>query len=80
MKNEANSFFKEADIEILISTMNRDSLDFLIPMFSYSHFSNFSILIINQTQSERILTSAYSNVRVINSFEKGLSKRRNLAL
>ncbi|UWY30486.1 glycosyltransferase family 2 protein [Flavobacterium sp. TR2] len=80
MKNEANSFFKETDIEILISTMNRDSLEFLIPMFPYSHFSDFSILIVNQTQSERILTSAYSNVRVVNSFEKGLSKSRNLAL
>lgn len=68
------------DIEILISTMNRDSLDFLIPMFPYTHFSHFSILIINQTQSERILTSDYLNVRVINSFEKGLSKSRNLAL
>lgn len=72
--------FIETDIEILISTMNRDSLDFLIPMFPFSHFSNFSVLIVNQTQSDTILTSAYSNVRVINSFEKGLSKSRNLAI
>ncbi|RYJ38490.1 Glycosyl transferase [Flavobacterium anhuiense] len=79
MKNEANSFFEEDDIEILISTMNRDSLDFLIPMFPYSHFSNFSILIVNQTQKEKILTSDFSNIRVINSFEKGLAKSRNLA-
>lgn len=67
------------DIEILISTMNRDSLDFLVPMFS-SHFSNFSILVINQTNKEKELTSHYSNVRVINSLEKGLSKSRNLAI
>lgn len=72
--------FKEADIEILISTMNRDSLDFLVPMFPFLHFSNFSILIVNQTEKHKILTSTYSNVRVINSFEKGLSKSRNLAL
>lgn len=72
--------FSETDIEILISTMNQDSLDFLVPMFPYSHFSAFSILIINQTQKEKILNSDYSNVRVINSFEKGLSKSRNLAL
>lgn len=72
--------FFENDIEILISTMNQDSLDFLVPMFPFLHFSNFSILIINQTQNEKILTSNYSKVRVINSFEKGLVKSRNLAL
>ncbi|URM38946.1 glycosyltransferase family 2 protein [Flavobacterium anhuiense] len=60
--------------------MNRDSLDFLIPMFPYSHFSNFSILIVNQTQEEKILTSDFFNIRVINSVEKGLAKSRNLAL
>ncbi|KUJ61883.1 hypothetical protein AR687_09990 [Flavobacteriaceae bacterium CRH] len=68
------------DIEILISTMNRDSLDFLVPMFPNSHFFNFQILIVNQIQNEKKLTSSYSNVRVINSVEKGLSKSRNLAL
>lgn len=72
--------FAETDIEILISTMNQDSLDFLVQMFPFSHFSTFSILIINQTQSEKKLTSDYSNIRVINSFEEGLSKSRNLAL
>ncbi|MDR7210064.1 glycosyltransferase [Flavobacterium piscis] len=69
-----------SDIEILISTMNRDSLDFLMPIFPFSHFSHFLILIINQTQNEKKLTSGYSNVRVINSCKKGLSRSRNLAL
>lgn len=72
--------FKETDVEILISTKNKDSLDFLVPMFPLLHFSNFSILIINQTESDRLLISDYSKVRVINSFEKGLSKSRNLAI
>jgi glycosyltransferase involved in cell wall biosynthesis len=72
--------FKNQDLEILISTMNRNSLDFLIPMFPFCHFSNFSILIINQTKEDNLLVSEFSNVRVINSFEKGLSKSRNLAL
>lgn len=80
MKEQFETVYKETDIEILISTMNRDSLDFLVPMFSFSHFSNFPILIINQTQNETILTSGYSNVRVVNLFGKGLSKSRNLAL
>jgi glycosyltransferase involved in cell wall biosynthesis len=80
MKDKLESFYKETDVEILISTMNRDSLDFLIPMFPFLHFSNFQILIINQTQSEKKLASIYSNIRVINSSEKGLSKSRNLAL
>jgi len=71
--------FKKSDIEILVSTMNRSSLDFLIPMFS-NHFSGYSILVINQTTSDAIAESNYPNVRVINSFETGLSKSRNLAL
>lgn len=60
--------------------MNKDDLDFLIPMFPFSHFSDFSILIINQTQENKILTSGYPSVRVINSFEKGLSRSRNLGI
>jgi len=80
MKDKLEDFYKETDVEILISTMNRDSLDFLVPMFPFLHFSNFQILIINQTQTEKKLTSIYSNIRVINSSEKGLSKSRNLAL
>lgn len=72
--------FKETDVEILIATMNQNSLDFLAPMFPFLHFSNFFLLIVNQTDQEKVLTSAYSNVRVINSSERGLSKSRNLAL
>lgn len=72
--------YSSENFEILISTMNRDSLDFLIPMFPFSHFSNFSILIVNQTQNQKLLISDYPNIRVINSEEKGLSKSRNAAL
>lgn len=60
--------------------MNKDGLDFLIPMFPFSHFSNFSILIINQTRENKILVSDYPSVRVINSFEKGISRSRNLGI
>lgn len=72
--------FKKEDFEIVISTMDRNSLDFLIPMFPFCHFSEFQILIINQTSENHKLTSGFSGVRVINSNEKGLSKSRNLAL
>ncbi len=72
--------FKKTDLEILVSTMNRDNFDFLVSMFPFDHFSNFSILVINQTSPEHILVSEYESVRVVNSFEKGLSKSRNLAL
>lgn len=75
-----NNSFAEHDLEIVIATMNKDGLDFLIPMFPFSHFSDFSILIINQTQENKILVSDYPSVRVINSFEKGLSKSRNLGI
>lgn len=74
------SRYTNLDIEILISTMNKKSLDFLLPMFPFSHFSNFSILIVNQTHEDSLLTSSYPSIKVINSFEKGLSKSRNLAL
>jgi len=78
-KNVNNSF-AEHDLEIVIATMNKNDLYFLIPMFPFSHFSNFSVLIINQTQENKILISDYPSVRVINSFQKGLSRSRNLGI
>jgi len=78
--NKLTNEFKNQDLEILVSTMNRNSLDFLIPMFPFCHFSEYSILIINQTQENNLLDSPFPTVRVINSIEKGLSKSRNLAL
>jgi glycosyltransferase involved in cell wall biosynthesis len=71
---------KKQDLEILVSTMNRNSLDFLIPMFPFCHFSDFSILIINQTQENNWLVSNFPTVRVINTLETGLSRSRNMAL
>lgn len=66
-------------LEILISTMNRDNLSFLNDMFD-NNYSHLQILIINQTSQDKILKSDKKNIRVINSFEFGLSKSRNLAL
>lgn len=60
--------------------MNQTSLDFLIPMFPMSHFSKFSILIINQTKENKLLSSQFESVNVVNSFEIGLSKSRNLGI
>lgn len=80
MKEQFGTVYKETHVEILISTMNKDSLDFLIPIFPFSHFSNFSIVVINQTNNDRLLVSDFPNVRVFNSFDIGLSKSRNLAL
>jgi glycosyltransferase involved in cell wall biosynthesis len=72
--------FKKSDIEILVATMNRSSLDFLVPMFPGMHYFDFNILIINQTKEDAVALSEYPNVRVVNVYEKGLSKSRNLAL
>lgn len=72
--------FKKVDLEILVATMDRSNLDFLIPMFPFAHFSEFQILVVNQTTESQIIESFFPNVRVLNSFEKGLSKSRNLAL
>ncbi|GEP52316.1 hypothetical protein FNO01nite_29880 [Flavobacterium noncentrifugens] len=74
------SNYTDQDLEILISTTNRNTLDFLIPMFPFGHFSEFSILIINQTSKDKIMVSDFPSVRIINSFEKGLSKSRNIAI
>lgn len=71
--------FTENDIEILISTMNQTNLDFLFQIFPLKHFSNYNILIINQSKTTT-LSSKFPSVRVINSFDVGLSKSRNLAI
>jgi glycosyltransferase involved in cell wall biosynthesis len=71
--------FLENDLEILIATKNRNTLDFLALMFPFTHFSKFNILVINQTKENK-LASDFKNVRVINADEKGLSKSRNLAI
>lgn len=72
--------FKKSDVEILLSTMNRVDLDFLEPMFPFSHFSDFNILIINQTTQGNELVSPYESIRVVNAYERGLSRSRNLAV
>lgn len=72
--------FKKSDVEILLSTMNRSNLDFLVPMFPFAHFSDFNILIVNQTSQDVLLTSEYPTIRVINAFEIGLSHSRNMLL
>lgn len=73
------SLYTEKDFEILIATKDRASLDFLLSMFPFEHFSNFNILIINQSKVF-VLESDFPSVRVINSVDIGLSKSRNLAI
>ncbi|UAB75816.1 glycosyltransferase [Mesoflavibacter sp. SCSIO 43206] len=70
----------DENLEVLISTMNRNSINFIYKMFEKTELSKFNVLIINQTTKDNKLSSKLPNVRVINSFEKGLSKSRNLAL
>ncbi len=66
--------------EILISTMFRSDLSFLEAMFSNGDYSQYFILIINQTDAERQLHSDQVNVRVINTEERGLPQSRNMAI
>ncbi|WP_157208468.1 glycosyltransferase family 2 protein [Mariniflexile maritimum] len=67
-------------LEVLISTMHRVSLHFVDKMFPFQETKNMNILIINQTERGKELQSIIPNIRVINSYDKGLSKSRNLAL
>lgn len=71
---------KDIEFEILVSTMMQNSLTFLAKMFSGVDYFKYNILIINQTNRSTILESETDNIRVINSFERGLSRSRNLAL
>lgn len=60
--------------------MNRDNFDFLYKMFPHQDLRDLNIIIVNQTSKEFKLESSLESVTVINSFEKGLSISRNLAL
>lgn len=66
-------------LEILVSTMKQSNLDFLKPMFP-KDFTNYNILIINQTEKGQELISKYDNIRIVNSYGKGLPQSRNLAI
>ncbi|MBT8273350.1 MAG: glycosyltransferase family 2 protein, partial [Bacteroidia bacterium] len=75
-----NATNKKETLEILVSTMNRSSLSFLEAMFPGDNYLNYDLLIINQTTEDTLLKSDHENIRVINSFERGLSQSRNLAV
>ena len=67
-------------LEILVATMNRNSLDFLDTMFANDDLNEHHILVINQTTEDSQLESNSPRIRVINSVETGLSRSRNLAI
>ena len=66
--------------EILISTMFKEDLDFLDVIFSLNDIKDFDIIIVNQTDEDKLLISERPNVKVINSFERGSPASRNLAI
>lgn len=66
--------------EILIATMFKVDLVFLNQIFSKNNINNYTILVVNQTTTDKLLVSNKSNIRVINSFERGTSASRNLAI
>lgn len=72
--------FTETDIEILVATMNRDSLAFLEAMFPFRHYSDYNIIVVNQSTDKAIKDPEYTNIKVINTRTKGLSVSRNIAL
>lgn len=66
--------------EILVATTNRTTLDFIDNMFKNNVLEHYHLLIINQTSEHKLLVSHKPNIRVINAFETGLSRSRNLAI
>ncbi|MCF7569495.1 glycosyltransferase [Sabulilitoribacter arenilitoris] len=75
-----NIFDNDLKLEILISTMYKTSLSFLDNMFPHHDLKKLNLLIINQTEKGDELNSNYKNIRIINSYEKGLSISRNIAI
>ena len=70
-------------IEFLISTMNRDNLDFLIPMFEQVGLEQINALIVNQCTSiaaPEHLAPCTDKIRVISLQDEGLSRSRNRLL
>lgn len=67
-------------IEILISTMFKEDLDFLKPIFQYNEMTDFNIIIVNQTTEDKFLKSDNPKIKVINSLERGSPASRNLAI
>lgn len=67
-------------VEILVATTYRSSLDFLWTMFAHNNPVDFNILIVNQTTPNKLLISEFEHIKVINSFEFGVPKSRNLAI
>lgn len=70
----------EISLEILISTMFRTDLGFLDAMFSLNEINDFDIIIVNQTDEDKLLVSHCHNIKVINSFKRGSPDSRNLAI
>ncbi|OBX27039.1 hypothetical protein A9996_01230 [Gelidibacter algens] len=60
--------------------MFKVDLSFLDAIFALNDISDFEIIIVNQTDEDKLLVSNRSNVKVINSFERGSPTSRNLAI
>ena len=71
---------KNISLEILISTKQRDNLDFLCNIFLNNNSHSNSVLIINQTDNIHFSCPTTDNIKLININEIGLSKSRNLAI
>lgn len=69
-------------VEFLVSTMNRENLDFLKSMFSKITQSDFSVLVINQCNkiTPPEISSKNKNIRCISTKETGISNSRNMAI
>ena len=67
-------------VSVLISTMYQTNTDFLYRMFPHHDVNTLNLVIINQTSKDKSLETDLENINVINSYEFGLSKSRNLAI
>tara|TARA_B100000524_G_scaffold317692_2_gene196836 strand:+ start:1223 stop:1555 length:333 start_codon:yes stop_codon:yes gene_type:complete len=73
-----NLIDKKNNLEILISTTNKNKLDFIDNIFFKNNKYSHPILVINQSKEK--IKEISENIKVINSNSKGLSISRNLAI
>ena len=68
--------YKNKNLQVLISTMNRSNLEFLESIFVNNNISNSLITIINQTKKNTISCDNNKSIQIFNSSQFGLSNSR----
>ena len=67
------------DLTFMISTMNKQNLQFLDDIFMNIEWKSVKVIVVNQTNLSPIICQIPPNIKVINTTKFGLSRSRNQA-